>query len=228
MSVTFNPPTPILILPHQLRQQAKIRIQNNLSRLVKKLSGTVFYSSSPSLSTLKSSLGEAGPGISIDVPDTDEQIYNKFFKNTPFTSYNDYYPYVSRFLEESCQASEIEHLLAPGLPDFVAHTSGTSGSAFKYFPKYPSPLYSNRPHWDSAQAAQTVKLGQFSTLGAKQFIRVRGHDGQALPSIPLTILTSGWFRMYLGIGPEDDADVVTKKGAVHIFVRLRHPLTVLL
>lgn len=217
MSVPFNPPAPILVLPDELRHQAKTRIQQNLSRLVKKLSGTVFYNDSPSLRDLKSSLGEAGPGIPLDVLDTDEQICEKFLRNTPFTSYDDYYPYVSKFLEESCQSSEVEHLLAPGLPDFVAHTSGTSGSAFKYFLKYPNPLYSNRPRWDSAEAVQTVKRGQFGTLGAERFIRVIGPDGQALPRIPLTIVSSGVFRMYLGIGPEDDSNVITKKGIVHIF-----------
>lgn len=216
MSVPFNPPPPISVLPHDLQQQAKVRIQQNLSQLVKKLSGTVFYSNSPSLSSLKSSLGTSAPGKPADISDTDEQICQKFTRNVPFTSYDDYYPYVSRLLEERCCTTEIEHLLAPGLPDFVAHTSGTSGSAFKYFPKYPNPLYSNKPRWDSDEAAQTVKFGQFGTLGVKRFIRVTGRDGESLPSIPSTIISSGGTRMYLRIGPDDDADVVTKKGEAHL------------
>lgn len=215
MSVPFNPPPPILVLPDDLKKQAKARILRNLARLVKRLSGTVFYSDSPALSCLKSSLGQTEPGLTVDVSDTDEQICEKFTRNVPFTSYDDYHPYVSRLLEEHCRASEIEHLLAPGLPDFVAHTSGTSGTALKYFPKYPNPLYSTRPRWDSAEAAQNVKYVQFGSLSVKRFIPVTGRHGENLPSIPLTIVSSGGSRMYLGICSEDDADIVTKKGETH-------------
>ncbi|KAF5316404.1 hypothetical protein D9619_006899 [Psilocybe cf. subviscida] len=216
MSAPFNPPAPILEVPSELKEQAKARIQSNLAQLVKKLSGTIFYNDSPCLSNLKVSLGGSVPGKPVDIADsvTDEDICEMFVKYVPFTIHDDYQPYISKLLtNEPCQLNDIEHLLAPGLPDFVAHTSGTSGSSSKYFPKYPSPLYSNRPRWDSAEAAKTVKLGLFGSLCFKRLIRLTGHDGENLPSIPLTIVSSGHSRAYLKIGTDDDANVVTKKAS---------------
>ncbi|KAF5315338.1 hypothetical protein D9619_007483 [Psilocybe cf. subviscida] len=119
MSVPDNPPAPILVLPHEIQQQAKTRRQQNLSQLVKKLSGTVFYGDSPSRSSMRSSLGTSPPGKSVDTPDTGELICQKFTRNVSFTTYNDYYPYISRLLGDNCRASEIEYPLAPGVPNFV-------------------------------------------------------------------------------------------------------------
>ncbi|KAF5316053.1 hypothetical protein D9619_006900 [Psilocybe cf. subviscida] len=215
MSAPFNPPAPILEVPSELKEQAKARIQSNLAQLVKKLSGTIFYNDSPCLSNLKVSLGGSVPGKPVDIADsvTDEDICEMFVKYVPFTIHDDYQPYISKLLtNEPCQLNDIEHLLAPGLPNFVAHTSGTTGSP-KYFPKYPNPLFWNHSRWDSTEAAKSVKLGQFGTFCFKRLISVMGRDGESLPGIPVTIVSSGHSRAYLGIGTDDDADVVTKKAS---------------
>lgn len=211
----LDPPAPLLELPHELQQQAKSRIQRNLAQIVKRQSGTVFYKESAALSGLRSALGESTQGEPLHVPDTDEEIFQKFSRNVPFTSYDDYYPYVSRLIGEAPHVSEIEHLLAPGLPDFVARTTGTTGQR-KYFPKYPKRVARNLPRWDTPEASMRVKIAQFTMLSMRQFIPVTGRDGETLRRIPLTIFSIGSHRRTLGIGPEDDDDIATKKGEIDL------------
>jgi len=67
----------------------------------------------------------------------DDHILSQTFQKTvQFTTYDSYAPLIAKFFEKPCKASAVSHLFAPGLPDFLAFSSSTSGGHPKYFPKY--------------------------------------------------------------------------------------------
>ena len=100
MNVAFNPPAPILILSPDLQARVKQRVEGNFCKIIAKLSGTVFYSDSPALQSLRSTLGEAGSGKPLVIAEEDEpEAIRQFHASVPFTTYDDYLPYVSKVAE---------------------------------------------------------------------------------------------------------------------------------
>lgn len=207
-----NPPTPLRELTPELRESVKNRAEHNLAALVKKLSVSVFYHESAPLKSLRENLGTRGIGTPLDVDKSN--ILQHFYSSVPFTGYDDYYLYVSRLFKKDPQVTDISNLLAPGLPSFVAHSSGTSGAGAKYFFKYPNPLY--KPvDWESAEAGVrmgNIKICNFTCLTLRELVRVAG-DGNEAVHIPVSLVSAGGFRTFLGISPTDDAYLIDKKGA---------------
>ncbi|KAF8552840.1 hypothetical protein OG21DRAFT_1465098 [Imleria badia] len=66
----------------------------------------------------------------------DDILSDSFRKTVDFTSYDSYAPFLARFFEKPCKPSAIVDLFAPGLPDYLAVSSSTSGGLAKTFPKY--------------------------------------------------------------------------------------------
>lgn len=207
MNVPFNPPAPISGLTPELTAAVKERVENNLSSLLDKLSKTVFYKKSSALAAVR----DAGdPSLVND----DGQLLQRFYRDMPFTSYDDYSSYVSRFFTQPCLQSDVGDLLAPGLPVFLAHTSGTSGSAPKYFPKYPNPLYAPSP-WNSPDAPRISMCG-FNAIRLNKLVEIVDDNGQVVEDLPVTNVSNGGMRQYLGIGPKDDEKIIDEKG-LHSF-----------
>ena len=215
MNPPSNPPTPLRELTPELRESVKSRAEQNLAALVKKLSVSVFYHESAPLKSLRESLGTRGIGTPLDVDE--RNILQYFYSSVPFTGYDDYYPYVSRLFKKEpqpCHVMDISNLLAPGLPSFVAHSSGTSGAGAKYFFKYPNAMY--KPvSWESAEAGArlgNIKICNFTCLSLRELVRVSG-DGNEVVHIPVSLVSAGGYRTFLGISPTDDAYLIDKKGA---------------
>ncbi|KAI6151501.1 GH3 auxin-responsive promoter-domain-containing protein, partial [Pisolithus tinctorius] len=95
-----------------------------LSYLVKTNSATTYFKESDVLSRFRLAAKE---------------LFEVYHNNVALSVYEDYLPFISRFFEQPCKKSSVENLMAPGLPCFIAHSSGTSGGATKHFPKYRHP-----------------------------------------------------------------------------------------
>ncbi|KDR82342.1 hypothetical protein GALMADRAFT_817611 [Galerina marginata CBS 339.88] len=94
----FNPPAPLRDLTPDLKAALKRRVELNLSGIILKLSPTVFYRESPALQPLR----EQAPFI-LSEPENNA-VLPKFYSAVPFTSYDDYSPFVSRIIDKSpCQ-----------------------------------------------------------------------------------------------------------------------------
>ena len=72
MNMAFNPPAPILVLSADLQARVKQQVEKNLCKIIAKLSGTVFYSDSPTLQSVCSILGEAGCGKPLVIAQEDD------------------------------------------------------------------------------------------------------------------------------------------------------------
>ena len=208
MNVSSNPPQPVLALTSDLKERLEKRTKANLSQLLSKLSGTIFFQEAPALATLRNVLGDAYTPL---LPDSSEnhELLCKFFSHVPLTTYEDYRPFVARFLDsKSPRLSDVNNLLAPGLPTFIAYSSGTSGGHLKHFLKYPSPGRMGR-RWDSPDTSR-FKICSFSFLNVDRWIKVV--DGETVEDIPVSIATAGGNRLHLGIGPLDNEKIIDKKG----------------
>jgi len=140
----------------------KKRVEKNLCGIIAILSGTVFYHDSSVLGPLRLALGAAGVGKPLTITDLEQgelQAIQQFTTFVPFTTYDDYLPYLSKVAEASLlRVSDVRDLLAPGLPTFIAHSSGTSGAGAKYFLKYPNLRYLG-PRWDQPGAHKITMSG---------------------------------------------------------------------
>lgn len=222
MNVAFNPPPPILSLSSDLKASVKKRVEKNLCEIIAKLSGTVFYGDSPVLRSLRSVLGEAGPGKPLVIAEVGEPqvVIQHFCASVPFTTYDDYVPYVSKVAASSpVRLSDVLDLLAPGLPTFVAHSSGTSGEGAKYFLKYPNPRYVG-PRWDQPSVHKMMMSG-INAACLNSVTEVVDSDGCLVREIPITTISSGGLRTYMGIGPRDDNKIVSEKGGMSWIKKVR-------
>jgi hypothetical protein len=153
-------------------------------------------------------------GLPVTIP-TDSlenhELLDKFFTCVPFTTYEDYQPFVARLLDRKLpRLSDVNNLLAPGLPAYIARTSGTSGGQLKYFLKYPDSLYLG-PRWDSPDVPG-FKRCRFTLIHLNRWKTVVDDNDNIIQDIPITISSSGRIRHSLGIGPMDDEKIIDKKG----------------
>jgi len=58
----------------------------------------------------------------------------------------------------------------------------------------------------------------FSLINIDRWIKVVDGDGDTVQDIPVSNATTGGIRLYMGIGPMDDAKIIDKKGSQVKFV----------
>lgn len=213
MTVSYDPPQSLLALTLELKESSEKRAKINLFRVLSKLLGTIFFQEAPALATLRNALGDVYKPL---LPDglENHELLDKFFRIftcVPFTTYEDYQPFVARLLDRQLpRFSDVNNLLAPGLPAYIARTSGTSGGRLKYFLKYPDSLYLG-PRWDSPDVPG-FKRCRFTLIHLNRWKKVVDDNDNIIQDIPITISSSGRIRHSLGIGPMDDEKIIDKKG----------------
>jgi hypothetical protein len=210
MNVSYDPPQSLLALTLELKESSEKRAKINLSRVLFKLLGTIFFQEAPALATLRDALGDVYTPLLPDGLENHELLY-KFFTCVPFTTYEDYQPFFARLLDSKLpRLSDVNNLLSPGLPAYIARTSGTTGGQLKYFLKYPDSLYLG-PRWDSPDVPG-FKRCQFTFIHLNRWKTVVDDNDNIIQDIPVSISSSGRIRHSLGIGPMDDEKIIDKKG----------------
>ena len=212
MNIPTNSPQPLLALTSVLKERLEERTKANLFQILSKTLGTIFFEESPALVTLRGALDDAHIPLLSDGSENHE-LFQNFLFHVPFTTYEDYQPLVARFLDnKSPRLSDVNNLLAPGLPAFIAHTSGTSGGHLKHFLKYPK-LGRLTRRWDNPDVAPFT-ICSFSIINIDRRIKVVDADGGTVQDIPVSIATAVGNRLRIGIGPMDDAKIIDKKGSL--------------
>ena len=209
-NIPHFPPPPLRALTPELKASLEKQAKTTLFQILTKLLGTIFFHEAPALATLQNALGDGYSPLSPDGSENYELLL-KFFSNVPLTTYEDYQPFVARLLDtEFPKLSDVSNLLSPGLPAYIAHSSGTSGGRFKYFPKYSIPNDVGL-RWDSPDVPG-FKLCRFTFLNLDRWKQVVNGDGRPIQDIPVTLVSTGRVRSRLRIGPKDDAKIIDKKG----------------
>ncbi|KAG5650870.1 hypothetical protein H0H81_010713 [Sphagnurus paluster] len=110
-----------------------------LSYLIKTNGTCTYFREAPLLSDFRKALEEdetirAGSSQSLSANNL-----LSFTKTVPLSTYEDYRPYIARFLQTPRRLSEVSNLLAPGIPPYVVPSSGTTGGPPKFCLKYIHP-----------------------------------------------------------------------------------------
>ncbi|KAI5985505.1 GH3 auxin-responsive promoter [Pisolithus albus] len=210
------PPAPITSLTPELVQRLREQALDVLSYLVKTNSTTTYFKESDVLPQFRAAL-RLSDGDQLDALDySASELFEIYHNNVGLSVYEDYLPVISRFFEQPCNKSSVENLMAPGLPLFIAHSSGTSGGAAKYFPKYRHPEHMSRAMAETARLAnpQSNNAGKncitFS-LAYRQVVTPLDEDGDIAKHIPVCLLTSGLGRIENRLPVEKDALSATLK-----------------
>ncbi|KAI6141108.1 GH3 auxin-responsive promoter [Pisolithus tinctorius] len=212
------PPTPITSLTPELVERLRGQALDVLSYLVKTNSATTYFKESNVLPRFRAVLNLTDGGSQIDAPDySAEELFEIYHNNVGLSVYEDYLPVISRFFEPTCNKSSVENLMAPGLPVFIAHSSGTSGGAAKYFPKYRHPDHMSRAMAETVRLANpqskngTGKNCIMFSLAYRQVVTPLNEDGEIAKHIPVCLLTSGLGRIENNMPVERDAFAATLK-----------------
>ena len=210
MNTPHNPPQPLLALTPELKESLEKRTKSKLLQIICKISGTTFFQEAPALLPLRDALGDAYLPRLSDGSENHELIY-KFLSFVPLTTYDDYQPFVARFMDNQVpRLSDVDNLLSPGLPAFVAHTSGTSGGPPKFFLKYPDSRYRGM-QWFGPDAPG-IKHCVFIMINLNRWTAIVDDEGNPIQNIPVTVLSTGSIRVGLAPGPMDEAKIIGDKG----------------
>lgn len=177
-----------------------------LIRLITKNSKTIFFRDSTLLSEFRRAHTHSKDAQSqaIGSAEHDEKLLDAFYNAIPLSSYDEYRPFVSRFFDESpCPVSAVRDLLSPGFPEFIAQSSGTSGSKFKFFPRYPNTQ-------SSSYVPDGVRYCVFANVGITRVLEVVSEGGENGWRIPVTTVTSGNMRRRMRIELGDDENMMTR------------------
>jgi hypothetical protein len=201
------PLPPLQSLTPELKLTLQESLESVLIRLTQLNSRTIFFREAPLFSAFRDRLGynrspnsKAGDPIPLE-PSRD---FIQFFRETiPLTLYDEYEPFVSRFFENSPRSSSVRDLLSPGFPDFIAQTSGTSGSTVKSFPRYP---VNDNGHY----IPRGIRFCGFSSLRTSGAVKIVNEEGDLQKELPVTIIGSGIMRRRMGIELKDDDKVMSQ------------------
>lgn len=198
-------------LTPELSQKLQERNEAILFDLVTTNSETTYFREAPLLEELRRALATGRQEPSDPVDKWGELSLVKIFsRSVPLSNYSDYHPFISRFTQTPCYESSVTDLLAPGLPEFIATSSGTSGTA-KYFPKYTltgphrdlmvQPARSPKPMRNGGTTCAIVSLRHSRIL---DIIQEEGDGDVIKKRITFSLVSSGACRMQMGWDTQND------------------------
>ena len=201
------PPPPLQSLTSEQKLTLQERMESVLIRLMQMNSHTIFFREAPLFSAFRDRLGyncssnsKAGDPNPLE-PGRD--FVQCFRETIPLTLYDAYEPFVSRFFENSPRSSSVRDLLSPGFPEFIAQTSGTSGSTVKSFPRYPM---AQNGHY----IPKGIRFCGFSSLRVSGAVKIVNEDGALQRELPVTIIGSGMMRKRMGVELKDDDKIMSQ------------------
>ncbi|KAL4073475.1 GH3 auxin-responsive promoter, partial [Scleroderma citrinum] len=195
-------PQPITSLTAELLASLQQRTQAVLSYLVKTNSISTYFKDANSLSAFRDALGLTTQGqLDSDLLSDADQLFSTYRDTVSLTDDRDYRPFVSRFFEQPCRTSAVEHLMAPGMPFFIVHSSGTSGGTPKCYPKYrhPEHMSTSTSHVMTASNPVSKNSGKnciVYSLISRQVVTSLNDDGEIDRRMPVCLMSTGTVRMF--------------------------------
>ena len=179
---------PLTSLPLQLSVVQKEATDQRLQNVLGAIITSHYASSSPDLADFRSTVRDK------DVKQ-DSSVLSDFRNLVPLTDYEAYRPWVAKFFERPCKLSEVENLLALGLPSYFAASSSTTGSKPKHFARYIGSTGLVRSTQDLVRSsALTGTIAPVFTLSYRDIVDVMTASGEVVKRIPVTIASAGFQR----------------------------------
>ena len=141
----------------------------------------------PDLSGFRGAVATHG---GIDAVD-DATLLADFRAHVPLSNYSCYKPFVDKFNTQPCKKEDVENLLAPGFPEFLATSSATTGLTPKLLPKYNH--RSAPPRCTLFDPNSETPLAAVVYCGCTGMKEVE-HAGQVVQKIPVFLISGGSVR----------------------------------
>lgn len=195
-------PDLLLSNPPSLSEQLRWRTDELRSRLIRANYNAQFAQTASELTEFRHVTAGLVDGMD------DHVLSESFRKTVHFTTYDSYAPFLARFFEKPCKASAVVNLFAPGLPDYIAKSSSTSGGLAKTFPKYnrlSKVRSSDAGSWEIFDPLRRRTTAHVWYLGCNQ-MDVVDEDNCPVTTIYLTCGSAVTRRMRLYLDPEMDEE----------------------
>jgi hypothetical protein len=174
-------------------------LQHTLVQIIRDNVNTQYASQAVSLAEFRDAVSTHG-GTEVDAT-----LLADFRSHVPLSDYDSYKPFIDKFSVQPCKEEDITNMFSPGLPDFLASSSATSGTTPKIWPKYnhhaglkiPTP-----PLFDPSNKDPLAVLICTKHRDVKVIERA---PGEVVEKIPVCILTGGMVRRSLGWYTDDES-----------------------
>ncbi|KAI9571612.1 GH3 auxin-responsive promoter [Boletus coccyginus] len=137
--------------------------------------------------------------------EVDDTLLADFRSHVPLSDYDSYKPFIDKFDAQPCKEEDVQNMFSPGLPDFFALSSGTSGTIPKIMPKYNHDArlkLPTRPFFDSDSKNP---LAAVICTGYRDVKVIERAPGEAVQRIPICIASGGLLRRTLGWYTDDES-----------------------
>ena len=182
--------------PHQTPSLME-RTHHTLLRIIRANFNTQYATQAPTLSAFRDTVAAHG-GTEVD-----GTLLADFRAHVPLSNYDCYKPFADKFNARPCRKEEVENMFAPGLPEFLATTSGTSGTTPKIQPKYNHNAQTPMRH-PIIYPDSKYPLAGLQYCGYIDAKEMEYAPGQALQKIPVCTQSAGTVRRLLGWKFDDD------------------------
>ncbi|OAX31842.1 hypothetical protein K503DRAFT_805730 [Rhizopogon vinicolor AM-OR11-026] len=197
----MSPPASHLLdsLPTDLSQQLKGHVNQALLDFTRPNSTSQFAQNAPVLAKFREAIAQGDSK-------NDIEFLHQFRALVPITSYEHYKPFIAKFFAVPCREVDVKDMLAPGLPYFLARSSGTSGKQSKFFPQYwPQPQHLQHPIYRTFPSSEGTIFAP-SSLKYPNVLKIDLEDGQGSEELLVTSLSCGLTRMQMNWDIEHDMD----------------------
>ncbi|KAF8547319.1 hypothetical protein OG21DRAFT_1607449 [Imleria badia] len=181
-------------------QVAALQERTNLALLdiVRDNFNTQYASKAPSLARFRDAVDANGGTFN------DDSLLADFRSYVSLSTYDAYKPFVDKFNARPCKEEDVKDLLSPGLPDFLAVSSATSGATPKVLLKYNHNARLNRPPLRILDPKNPDPLAALICTQYREVREIEDTSGQVVQRIPLCIVTGGVLRRSLGWYIDDE------------------------
>ena len=135
----------------------------------------------------------------------DTTLLADFRAHVPLSNYDSYKPFIDKFNMRPCNEEDVVNMFSPGLPDFFAVSSATSGTTPKILPKY---NHSARLKIPVRQLFCPNDKDLLATLLCTEYRDVKVVErapGEVVHKIPVCIMSGGYIRRTRGWYIDDES-----------------------
>ena len=142
-----------------------------------------------------------------DGTEVDATLLANFRAHVPLSTYDSYKPFVDKFNVQPCKEEDVVNMFAPGLPDFFAVSSATSGTSPKILPKYDHHRRLKIPMRQLFDPNNKDPVAGVTCTGYSDTRVIERAPGEVVQRIPICLVSGGYLRRILGLYIDDESSL---------------------
>ncbi|KAF8550614.1 hypothetical protein OG21DRAFT_1419421 [Imleria badia] len=137
--------------------------------------------------------------------EVDADLLADFWAHIPLSTYDSYKPFVHKFNAQPCKEEDVANMFSPGLPDFFAVSSATSGTSPKLLPKYNHYKRLKIPVRQLFDPNNEDPCAVVACTGYRDVKVIERAPGEVVQRIPVCLISGGNMRRSLGWYIDDES-----------------------